>query len=124
MILSCNTLEAMKIWGELVQCYYGENKYASTTAEIYSYKLEPYTPALHKTYASGLEMEDAVVYTRKDIEKFLSEAAMSLAEIVEQFCIVFDCDAIMDGKTIEEWKKKISNKEGLMRRYHVEIIND
>ncbi|KKK94833.1 hypothetical protein LCGC14_2678890, partial [marine sediment metagenome] len=27
MILTCNNLESMKIWGELVECLYDKNKY-------------------------------------------------------------------------------------------------
>jgi hypothetical protein len=109
-MLSCSTLEAMKIWGELVECYYGENKYASTEAEIYSYRLETYTPSVHQMNAQ----DDRALEIAK-------EAALSLASIVEQFCVAYKSTVTIEGKSLRTFRNNAKRGEGLMVRYHVEI---
>ena len=48
-LLTVNPLEMMHLWGELVECYHGVNGYGSDTAEIYAYRLMPYSPLVHST---------------------------------------------------------------------------
>ncbi len=114
MMLSCSTLEAMKIYGDLVTCYFGKNHYGGRVAEIYSYRLEKYTPSVH-------QIKD-MIGNKRVAREVAAEAALSLAEIIIQFRDVFICAVIVEDIPFYDWLKKIKNGEGLMNRYHVEVV--
>lgn len=38
--------QALSIWSELEQAYYGDNAYGGDTAEIYAYRLQPADPKM------------------------------------------------------------------------------
>ena len=109
-MLSCTTLEAMNIWGELVECYYDVHGYGGDTAEIYSYRLEPYTPTAHNSSNESNSRLREVSYN----------AAKSLALIIKEFCHAYGCKAEVDEVIVEEWDRDICNY--LSHRYHARII--
>ena len=116
-MLSCTTLEAMKIWGELVKCYYGLNTYDNNIAEIYSYRLEPYNPTAH------LNQDNANTYIFERLKEISKNSLSSLLEIVESFCETFECKAEINNETIQSWKKRLNNKDiHFNLRYHVSIV--
>ena len=113
MILTCSIIEAMKMWGELLECYHGINGYGSTVAEIYSYRLEQYTPTVHNSKGNDVFKRELEV---------TKDAAMSLYSIIEKFCENYECTAMVEGMELSSWKEEIEKGNNLMHRYHVEIL--
>lgn len=48
-MLDLTTRQLIDLWCQLEDCYHGRNGYGGDTAEIYSYSLQPYSPAAHLT---------------------------------------------------------------------------
>ena len=116
MFLSCTTLEAMKIWGELIECCHGIHGFGGKVAEIYSYRLEPYSPSVHNVAGGRNEQESMEVSMN---------AVLSLSSIVEEFCNTYDCKACINGIDLSKWKNAIQEEDAYLKhighRYHVEI---
>jgi len=68
-------MQALSIWGELVEARLGENGFGGHTAEIYIYRLMPYVSAWPK--GSSLEEEHKVDACR--------QANRSLIALIERF---------------------------------------
>ena len=126
MMLSCTTLEAMKIWGELIECYHGVNRHARKIAEIYSFRFEPYSPLVHLNQ----DDDSPTQTTLERREEVARNAILSLIEIVETFCETFDCKAKIEGESVPTWKNRLIKtkwttwKIKFYHRYHVEIIRE
>ena len=124
MMLSCTALEAMKIWGELIECFHGVNRYDDNIAEIYSFRFEPYVPGVHL----NLKDDDPTIFTSGRIKEVARNAILSLIEIVEAFCETFECKAKIENETLPSWKKRLTKTsftngvEKFGNKYHVEII--
>lgn len=58
-ILTVSTHQLMQIWGELVEACHGVHGFGGHVAEIYAYRLTPYTPTCH---GEGL-LEDSALRT-------------------------------------------------------------
>ncbi len=101
--------QALDIWSELWQSYYGENGYGGDTAEIYAYKLMSYSPALNFTAPSFAE-GNRVSYIK---------AQHSLYNLIIKF-IQYNENKItilIDGKSPTEWFES----EIFDHRCHVQI---
>ena len=113
MILTCNNLESMKIWGELVECLYNKNRYGGYIAEIYSYRLEPFISRAR----SQLNM-----INDKEELRITHEAAMNLGNIIEKFIEVYNCKINIEEQKFSTWFNKIKkHKENYCHRYHIEV---
>jgi len=113
--MHCTIRQAVGIWDELKDAYRNCNGYGGDTAEIYSYRLEEYSPGVHNRRGDIPEMfkEDAV--------RIAVDAANALLEIIVLFREKYECRITINGLTIPQWKKEIK-KEILFHRYHVKII--
>lgn len=114
--MNCTIKQAVGIWDELLSSYYDNNGYGGQTAEIYSYRLEEYSPGVHKA-------RDIVPDMFKSDEKRIAvDAAMALLGIIKLFLETHECKITIEGLTVAQWKKEISKGTGLFHRYHVKVI--
>ena len=113
--MNCTMRQAIGVWDELVNAYHDSNGYGGTTAEIYSYRLEEYSPGVHSA-RSELEMY------REDAIRISKEAAKTLLWIIKMFKEKYDCDITVEDMTLSEWEEKLDNDSGRYSRYHVHVI--
>ena len=106
-MLTCSFTEAFKIWEDLVLAYNGINRFGGDTAEIYSYRLEQYSPLAH-THDN-----------KEDQYKVSLEAIYSLIELLIEFKKTHECDIKVDGIDLKKWNKNL--KKNMRHRYHVKI---
>lgn len=113
-LLTVNSLELMKLWGDLVEALHGQNGYGGHTAEIYAYRLTAYNPMAH---GEGLRAE-----TRDNAQRDMNAlAANCLAALCEEFQEAFECRVEIDGTTsIREWLLR-TNEHPYNWRAHVKI---
>jgi hypothetical protein len=81
------------VWADLLRAFNGKNGYGTVVAEIYAYRLQPYSPALvHQgtSLCEQAEMECA------------HEAARNLHDIIKAFRIVHPCRVWIETAT-PEW---------------------
>jgi len=113
MILTCNNLEAMKIWGEIVECLHNKNRYGGNIAEIYAYRLEPF---IARARARLDEMSE-----KEEIE-FTHEAAMNLGNILETFIEVYECKIFVEEQKFSTWFNNIKKRKNTYyHRYHIKV---
>jgi hypothetical protein len=109
--------QALDIWSELWQAYYGKNGFGSDTAEIYAYRLMAYNP----TYHSGLNFNSAFRDTerfKKAQEEVCEQAQNSLVALLKKFAAENDCMIEVNGKTVDDW----AGSEMFDHRCHVKIM--
>lgn len=112
-LLTVNPLEMMKLWGELVECYHGVNGYGSDTAEIYAYRLMPYSPVVH----NGAMMSILKAERSADLN---ATAANALASLCEEFARQYDCKIEIDECDIRAWLLLVTDQ--FDHRAHVKVI--
>lgn len=88
----------MLVFGELVQCYYGDHKFGGTQAEVYAHRLADTTPTVHT--ALSTENPQGIYYDA--LLAFGKEAAESLRQIALLFEQAYDAKVLVDGKPISE----------------------
>lgn len=98
-------LEAMKLWGELVECLHGRNRHGGNVAEMYAYRLHGHSPAV----AAGL---DKVVTDAQDEESDLlaavvndvqAEAGANLYAVLAAFAEHYEADVTVEDVPLEVW---------------------
>ena len=90
--------QALGVWSDLEQAYYGDNGYGSDTAEIYAYRLMRYVPtALHANAQGKRVVDDA------DMRGESLKAARALYELLYRFSEQRDCLIRINGEPLGEW---------------------
>ena len=115
--MECTIRQAVGIWDELVDAYYGRNGYGGQTAEIYSYRLEQYSPGVHKFSDDKIPS----MYLN-DAKRIAIEAAQSLIDIIKLFLEKYNSDITVENMTIPIWENKIKQGKFLSHRYHVTVL--
>jgi hypothetical protein len=95
-LLTVNTLELMKLWGELCEARLALNGYGGDTAEIYAYRFMAYDPTAHSEAIKGDMRELA-------IEDCNGLAANCLAALCEEFERAYEVTVEIDGESIKDW---------------------
>lgn len=113
--MNCTMRQAIGVWDELVNAYYDKTNYDTHTAEIYSYRLEEFTPAVHSVRRYLDEYKDEAIRVAK-------EAAQTLLWLIKMFKEKYDCDITVEDMTLSEWEEKLDNDSGRYSRYHVHVI--
>jgi hypothetical protein len=103
--------QALSIWSELWQAYYGDNSYGSDTAEIYAYRVMPYSPALLMAKDSQIAIEEGHELARL--------SACSMRNLVWQFCKEADCKCLIDGEDCDTW---LAHNPEFDYRCHVKVV--
>ncbi len=101
--------QALSIWGDLWQAYFGKNGYGGDTAEIYAYRLMPNEPCLFGV-GDYFKERQAEVYRN---------AAYSLRDIVWKFCQDNDVLCLMDGENCDDWVRHTI----FDHRCHIKVIH-
>lgn len=114
-LLTVNPLEMMKLWGELVECYHVVNGYGGDTAEIYAYRLMPYSPLIH-----SVALKDNVTTDERATE-INSIAAGALVSLCEEFTQQYDCKITIDGETTKKWYSLY--RDEFDHRCHVKVVH-
>lgn len=106
--------QALSIWSELWQAYYGDNSYGYDTAEIYAYRLMPYSP----TYQMSNRCDESFKEQNEQVER---DAAFSMRNIAYHFAKEMDCIVIIDGDDVDTWRFK---NPLFSHRCHVKVIRN
>lgn len=105
--------QALSVWDELVEAYYGENGFGGTTAEVYAYCLLPHSPGLETFLA-----HNSTIAQEQQRER-AREASEGLRMLLELFCKQReDCDVEVDGVPFEPGRTLIPPEE---HRWHIYI---
>jgi hypothetical protein len=102
--------QALSVWSELEAAYYGKNRFGGDTAEIYAYRLQPFSP----TAVRGNSDSPLVRATQQEAA---TQAATSLLHLLEFFCETKDCKA-----TVDEGDPRIVLTLPFVHRCHVRIF--
>jgi len=114
--MNCTIRQAVDVWGELMDAFYDRNGYGGQTAEIYSYRLEQYSPGVHSTpnKVSDMYVEDAI--------RIAKDAAFALLGLCKLFEEKYNCDIFIHEKTLSEWERDLNEDKGRFNRYHVQVV--
>ncbi len=110
--------QALGIWSELWQAYYGENGYGSDTAEIYAYRLMAYEPAIAAGNVGDGSFKDTEMFKVNSRVAYI-QAAHSLYNLLSKFESDNECRIEVDGKNIRDWVET----EIFDHRCHVRVIH-
>ena len=101
-LLAIPPMEFALLWGEILEAYHGVNGFGGNVAEIYSYRLQRYSPIVHSDRMKQGEHRD------KEEWSHYHEAARALVSILEQFSCVYECKIEIDGVDPYTWVDTIS----------------
>jgi hypothetical protein len=105
--------QLVRLWSQLEQAYYGDNGYGSDTAEIYAYTLHEHSPSLMHQDAT----EGGLLYENQ--QEMYKNAEESLVSVLKWFEKQRNCNILVNGLSISEWKRTIGN---FSHRVHVQVI--
>jgi hypothetical protein len=84
-------VEAMKLWGELVECLYDVHGFGGDTCELYAYRFGHYTP-------------DVAINTQSRMAKdAMRSSATVLHALLTEFAEVYDCTIAINGRDLGDW---------------------
>lgn len=102
--------QALDVWSDLWQAYYGKNGFGSNTAEIYAYKIMPNSPKFSMNINSP------------ENKKLGLLAAKSLYQLLFKFRHENDCKIeIMETRTKGQKIGRWFTKEPFFYRCHIKI---
>ena len=110
--------QALDIWSDLWQAYFGKNGFGSDMAEIYAYRLMSYNPTYHRGYHSDIVLRGTETF-KKAQEEVCEQAQNSLVALLKKFAAENDCMIEVNGKTVDDW----AESEVFDHRCHVKIIH-
>ena len=96
-------MQALSLWSELEQAYYGDNGFGGNTAEIYAYTLLQSIPSQHLN--EGNETDAG------------QQAATSLLQVLELFSKLRKCEITIEGCPYHDFLSK-----PLIHRCHVRVV--
>jgi hypothetical protein len=103
--------QALGLWSELESAYYGKNRFGSDTAEIYTYRLMPYTPS---AVVASLRLNQWQTEAYRTASQTLHNLLLHFQETHDRVRIE------IDGKELGPWLKDAINTH----RYHVRVVRD
>lgn len=102
--------QALSIWSDLWQAYYGNNAYGSDTAEIYAYRVMPYSPTFNMSGETFQESND----------ELRINAVNSLVALCKKFAKENDCVIEINRFPLDKWISTIGREFDY--RCHVRVI--
>lgn len=102
-MLHISMFQALSVWSELEQAYFGQHRYGGDTAEIYLYRLMEHSPLIGNGYTNSQTRE-----VRRGASRQSANALCQLCRIfeAERHCTI----EINDTRKLEEWAS-IANME-------------
>lgn len=107
-MIHLSQFQLIRLWSELEQAYYGDNKYGGNTAEIYAYTVMEYSPALCMARGT-FESHKQEAYR---------QAAETLFDVLQLFRDQRDCSILVDGQPFTDW---IGDDPIFDHRVHVKV---
>jgi hypothetical protein len=104
--------QALGIWSELEQAYFGQNGFGGDTAEIYAYRLQQYHPG-------AVLMKEGTVLGDQARQEQADIAGKSLYNLIRKFRDDRECSIEVDGSDPE-----ILLRKGLVHRCHVKVMRE
>lgn len=102
-IESLSLVQAIGIWSDLLEAYYGVNGYGGNVAEIYAYRLQEYNPTAHSEVFTNLREEAA--------SELAVASARRLQGLIGLFCERYDDARIsIDGTTWRHWHSPLAHR--------------
>lgn len=99
--------ELLLLWGELVECRYGDNKFGGDTAELYAYRFGRHEPRLqHVTSLDDPWMVETGL-----------ERAGALHALLDRFQAAYEVDIEVDGRPFGDWVRQTP----FVHRAHVRV---
>lgn len=102
--------QLVRLWTELMQCYYNDNRYGGRVAEIYAYTLLPANPLAE----TGVETE---LSKRRELE-LAREAGRALLEVCQLFEDENEVLIEVEGDVLPIWNGRPFN-----HRVHVRVVD-
>lgn len=116
-LLRIPVLELLKLWGDLTEAYHGVNVYGGNEAEIYAYRLTPYSPTVHGPHGEEFRRTNAWKEANAQV---VYGAALALRELCEIFQHEYNCTTLIDGLLPSTWFEYGDSKE-FVYRVHVTV---
>lgn len=95
-MLTCSIEGMLDLWLDFWLAREGDHHYGGHVAEIYAYRLTPYSPSIHAKHAEPDKL---------DKHFHNSKVANALVDLLNAFCLKYDCTATVNGKLPESWAK-------------------
>jgi len=105
--------ELLSLWSELEQAWHGTNGYGGHVAEIYAYRLWPYSPTAVAPLPADTSLKRGALYEQERI------AAACLHALLSEFARRRHCRIEVDGRPLGPWLQG----ERLAHRAHVGVIH-
>lgn len=105
-------IQAIGTWSDLEQAYFGKNHYGGDTAEIYVYRLMPYSPLVHNYLAQKTQLG------REEKKEAVQKANTSLYNLLKYFAHYRNCKIKVEDTNLGKWLISAENDH----RWHVQII--
>lgn len=111
-LIEVSIIELLRIWGELVEAYHGVNSFGGHTAEIYSYRLQRFSPMAH-------------IHDDKERQGEINQkAANALVALLEEFCREYECKVMVDDLQLNDWCKQVNYRQIIFdHRVHITVIH-
>lgn len=101
-------VQALSVWGDLVEALRGCNAFGGNEAEVYVYRLQPRCPIS--------ELGSGEMVTKAKLERAVT-ANRSLHALIEHFVDVYEANVEIEGKPFGDWLKESENDW----RWHVKV---
>ncbi len=108
-MLHLSQAQLIRLWSELEQAYYGDNRYGGDTAEIYAYTVMEHSPIF--AHADGFEQRKQEHY---------HQAAKTLYEVLTLFETMRECQVYINDMRLGEWLCR----DTFDHRVHVRIVTE
>ena len=102
-------VQALSVWGDLVEALRGVNAYGENVAQVYVYRLQPRCP-MSELGCGKIGMDAKVELT--------TSANRSLHSLIEHFISYYESTVELDGKQFGEWLKESDNDW----RWHIKVM--
>ncbi len=111
--------QALDIWSDLWQAYYGRNGYGGDTAEIYAYRVMAYDPVVAAGTFSKTGFDGTSTF-KEHADTVYELAASALVHILTKFEVDAECRVEINGKKPIQW----IGTERFDHRVHVKVIHE
>lgn len=101
-MLELTPKQAMLVFGELIECYYGDHKYGGDSAEIYAYRLAIATPTVSTALSAAAAHATQSGMYLNALQDFGNEAAANLGGICKLFSEAYDAEVSVNGKNVSD----------------------
>lgn len=115
-ILTVPTHQLLQLWGELVEAYHGVHGFGGHVAEIYAYRLMPYTPICH----SDVLLHDSKLFRDAERDTQMKTGA-AFVQLCSYFREVYRCTILLDEQPMLEWWDACVSAGGFAHLVHVTV---